>query len=85
MEEYELDGRVRIALASWAPATALRVRIDREHRLLSVLRGDDALKTYLIAPTCDAPTVACLGVARKRSVSDLVPRFFMARLWPWEP
>ncbi|HEY4394427.1 MAG TPA: DUF1287 domain-containing protein [Polyangia bacterium] len=57
-----LDGRVRIALASWVPAAALRVRIDRERRLLTVQRGGDALKTYPIAPTCDAPTAACLGL-----------------------
>lgn len=58
----ELDGRVRIALPSWVPPGGLRVRIDRQRRLLTVLRDVDALKTYVLAPTCDAPTVACLGV-----------------------
>jgi uncharacterized protein YijF (DUF1287 family) len=59
----QLDARVQVALPSWISATGLDVRVDRARRLLTVLRGDDALKTYLIAPTCDAPTVACLGVA----------------------
>jgi uncharacterized protein YijF (DUF1287 family) len=58
----ELDGRVRIALPSWVPVGGLRVRIDRPRRLLTVLQGGDALKSYPLAPTCDAPTVACLGV-----------------------
>ena len=58
----ELDGRVRLALASWVPAGGLRVRIDRERRLLTVVRGGDALKTYAITPSCDASTLACLGV-----------------------
>jgi uncharacterized protein YijF (DUF1287 family) len=58
----ELDGRVRIALPSWVPVGGLRVRVDRQRRLLTVLQGGDALKTYPIAPTCDAPTLVCLGV-----------------------
>jgi hypothetical protein len=61
----ELDGRVTIALAAWVPAAALRVRVDRERRLLTVVRGTDALKTYAVAPTCEAPTLACLGVAER--------------------
>jgi uncharacterized protein YijF (DUF1287 family) len=61
----ELDARVTIALPSWVPAGATRVRIDRDRRLLTVLRGDDALKTYAIAPTCGAPTFACLGLAER--------------------
>jgi uncharacterized protein YijF (DUF1287 family)/L,D-peptidoglycan transpeptidase YkuD (ErfK/YbiS/YcfS/YnhG family) len=31
-------------------------------RLLTVLRGGDALKTYPIAPRCDGPTLSCLGL-----------------------
>jgi uncharacterized protein YijF (DUF1287 family) len=61
----ELDGRVTIVLPSWVPAEAMRVRVDRDRNLLTVLRGVDALKTYAVAPTCEAPTLACLGVAEK--------------------
>ncbi len=59
----QLDAGVTIALASWVPAAALRVRLDRGRNLLTVFRGADAVKTYAVAPTCPAPTLACLGLA----------------------
>jgi len=59
----QLDAEVRIALPSWVPSAALRVRVDRDRNLLTVVRGADAVKTYPVAPTCPAPTLACLGLA----------------------
>ena len=58
----QLDAGVKITLPAWVPAATLRVRIDRQRNLLSVLRASDAVKTYAIAPVCEAPTLACLGL-----------------------
>jgi uncharacterized protein YijF (DUF1287 family) len=60
----QLDAEVRIALPSWVPSSALRVRLDRGRKLLTVVRGPDAVKAYALASVCDAPALAldCLGL-----------------------
>ena len=59
----QLEAGVKIALPAWVPAATLRVRVDPQRDLLTVLRASDAVKTYAIAPVCEAPTLACLGLA----------------------
>lgn len=59
-----LDPQVTVSLASWASATPgqLRLRPDPRHRTVTVVRGDDALKTYPATFRCPERTVACLGL-----------------------
>lgn len=58
----QFNSSVTIALPAWVPTVDLRVSRDRDRNLLTVLRDNDAVKTYPIAPICEAPTLACLGL-----------------------
>jgi len=57
----DLDAKVSLALPSWVSAQNLRLFLDRDHRVATVLDVDQAIKSYPISPSCDDPTLSCLG------------------------